>query len=470
MDNQCYFNGEFWQCVTTTVAGESPTSAPAKWRKIRIPKEWRRVLAKLTFANLLELDGQTDKAKIHRDTGEALLDDLVREAARQENDRHSGSVRLPQGQAIAASVILDDAYGLMRWALDDLEDSEKADGRRSLSMAVQQFWEAWWWESLMVFEEKALRPTFDFVSLTKVYAPVTSSLEPGGNDPEVYFPPNKKYYQVLAPTFAQAETPAALVNGEYVTNDLFWAECARCYSAGDYVDEQSYALASRVRNPKDDKFYQKVGGVTAGNAGTADVNASYTMVEQVELATVYESLPDLSGLQIIVERIELLLPQVGYNWSIFSFNPDTEEEVFLYHAAAPGVTNVEDVTGWTSGDSPGGNAFVGVLPAPTFTAQGAPPPVAAQDAAPFWGRLTPWVPTLDYPRTVRQVTREDPRTTCRPHRFHFDLQPNGILIPEVTCGTVWLEARRATPVIAGNDFDPATTYDATPQDELVYDS
>lgn len=64
--NQCYHNGEFWQCVTGTSAGESPTTAPAKWRRIQIPKEWRWVLARLTYAHLLEMDGQKDKAQAER--------------------------------------------------------------------------------------------------------------------------------------------------------------------------------------------------------------------------------------------------------------------------------------------------------------------------------------------------------------------------------------------------------------------
>ena len=64
--NQAYYNGEFYQCVTATNAGESPATHPAKWRKISMLKDWRWPLAKLTYANLLELDGQKDKATAER--------------------------------------------------------------------------------------------------------------------------------------------------------------------------------------------------------------------------------------------------------------------------------------------------------------------------------------------------------------------------------------------------------------------
>ena len=65
--NQCYFNGNFYQCKTATAPGESPATNPEKWSRIIIPTPWRWVLAKLTYANLLEQDGQKDKANAERD-------------------------------------------------------------------------------------------------------------------------------------------------------------------------------------------------------------------------------------------------------------------------------------------------------------------------------------------------------------------------------------------------------------------
>ena len=91
MADQCYFNGNFYQCATATSAGESPTTAAAKWRKVQLPKNWRHVLTMLTYAQLLKLDGQHEKALVQRD--EALgaervgLNDLIRLEANKEARR-----------------------------------------------------------------------------------------------------------------------------------------------------------------------------------------------------------------------------------------------------------------------------------------------------------------------------------------------------------------------------------------------
>lgn len=71
MPDQCYFTGangksDFYQCLTPTVPGQSPATAPANWSVIGIPARFRWVLAHLTYANLLEMDGQKDKATAER--------------------------------------------------------------------------------------------------------------------------------------------------------------------------------------------------------------------------------------------------------------------------------------------------------------------------------------------------------------------------------------------------------------------
>lgn len=94
MANQCYFNGEFYQCVTAAGANESPAAAPAKWSRLKIPVEFRRVLAHLTHAHLLELDGQTDKALVVRAQTRAKLEDLARYAANREGWRPRPTVMI----------------------------------------------------------------------------------------------------------------------------------------------------------------------------------------------------------------------------------------------------------------------------------------------------------------------------------------------------------------------------------------
>lgn len=94
--NQCYHEGEFWQCVTATGPGESPSTHPAKWRRIQIPAAFRAVLGELTHAHLLKMDGQLDK--YHAVRGAALngdhgLKELVRRAVNAERHRHRPDVQ-----------------------------------------------------------------------------------------------------------------------------------------------------------------------------------------------------------------------------------------------------------------------------------------------------------------------------------------------------------------------------------------
>jgi hypothetical protein len=444
MDNQTYFNGDFWQCATDTSTGESPATTPAKWRKLRIPKEWRRVLAKLTFASLLELDGQTDKAKIHRDTGEALLDDLVRQAAAQELNSRNGSVHLPQGQAVAASVILDDAYGLMRWVPEDLEASEKADGRRSLSMALQQMWEAWWWNSLMLLEQTALRPLY-----------VDGDFQAQGT--EVYFAATEQYYLAIQPSIAIP--PATLTGGNYVLNSGFWALSQRCYTGDDVDNTKSYAWGTQVRNPVDGLFYQRGGSfqVTGMTAGFVDPNTDYTITPRAVDAG---------------SRTSWWTGSVGpaaTPYSMFIANPNWvftvqgNGIVYAKYTDESGATLVSPdlVTAWTIafGDP-------GSLPGPTIATFAAPAP---PDTG-HWGLLTPFDPTLTIATTVRKVARENPTLYRHTEGFEFEPIDGGVRVPCWQCGTAWVWSRRVTPVLTGNDFDSTATYVATPAEELVYDA
>ena len=161
MADQIYFtDGDFYQCVTVTSPGETPTTAPSKWRKIRLLAKWRWALAQLTYARLLSVDGQTDKAQIETRRAYAQdghgLDDLMRAEAHEEEKRHchprAGTVHPQSGhnQYVKASVVLDDAYRLMGWDADQLDARDFGDARSALSQALQEVWERWWWAQLMV--------------------------------------------------------------------------------------------------------------------------------------------------------------------------------------------------------------------------------------------------------------------------------------------------------------------------------
>lgn len=97
--NQCFFNGNFYQCAVATTAGQSPQNNPASWRKIPVPASWRWVLTQLTYAHLLEMDGQSDKAAMTRakatGTDRIGLDDLVRREANAEQKRAGTGVDTP---------------------------------------------------------------------------------------------------------------------------------------------------------------------------------------------------------------------------------------------------------------------------------------------------------------------------------------------------------------------------------------
>ena len=97
MADQCYFNGEFYQCTTPTAAGESPDTAPQKWSRVQVPARWRWMLSRLTYAHLLELDGQTEKSITQRNvaiTDERRgLDAVTRVEANREGFLERPSVR-----------------------------------------------------------------------------------------------------------------------------------------------------------------------------------------------------------------------------------------------------------------------------------------------------------------------------------------------------------------------------------------
>ena len=98
--NQMIFtDGEIYQCAVTTAPGTTPVNAPASWRRIQIPKNWRWMLARLSQAYLLEIDGQTDKAAAKRaealETERTGLDDIIRLAANQEQNRQRPNVQTP---------------------------------------------------------------------------------------------------------------------------------------------------------------------------------------------------------------------------------------------------------------------------------------------------------------------------------------------------------------------------------------
>lgn len=85
---QVYFGSNFYDCATNTSAGESPTTAAAKWTLVEIPHVFKQFLAQAGFAGWLLSDGQNDKVRAELKTAESLL-----AMAADELFRQSGQVR-----------------------------------------------------------------------------------------------------------------------------------------------------------------------------------------------------------------------------------------------------------------------------------------------------------------------------------------------------------------------------------------
>lgn len=66
--------GNFYDCLATTVAGESPATAPAKWQGVPLPYTFRQYLIQGGYADWLTSDGQTDKAGVIEATCAGLLE------------------------------------------------------------------------------------------------------------------------------------------------------------------------------------------------------------------------------------------------------------------------------------------------------------------------------------------------------------------------------------------------------------
>lgn len=77
MASQVYFQGNFWDCVEATSPGETPATAPDKWRKVEIPRDALRFVPQGAFALLLDGDGQTDKRRAAEQRASALLDEAM---------------------------------------------------------------------------------------------------------------------------------------------------------------------------------------------------------------------------------------------------------------------------------------------------------------------------------------------------------------------------------------------------------
>jgi hypothetical protein len=73
MASQAYYNGDWYECVTATAAGESPGTNPEKWSKLEIPNFAAQPIVEIAIGILLMADGQSDKRGFQIKAGEAAL-------------------------------------------------------------------------------------------------------------------------------------------------------------------------------------------------------------------------------------------------------------------------------------------------------------------------------------------------------------------------------------------------------------
>ncbi len=335
-------------------------------------------------------------------------------------------------QTVKASVILEDAYRLMRWDLDQLEDTEKADAFTALSQALQEVWEAWWWENLMTVEAVQLRDTY------------ASGTTYAAGD-EVYFPATQQYYQALRSTLGNA--PATATDGDYTTDYRFWADAELLPADGDYEADTTSGLepGSRVRLPDDGYDYQLLTYLGADLIpGGAVYNGSNSYFVTLDAGETYQFVPGANDNYIVRP----------------AGSPEamtTGRAVFI-----EGGGTLQIVTS--------GSAGIPLTCALNVTTSVTTYPEAPESTA--WARVSVFAPTLETSREVRMVSRLDPRSTNNPGAYDFTETTDGVRLTEIPERTPYVWARRVTPVIADDctDFDAAATYSATAATELVFDS
>jgi len=77
MASQAYYNGDWYECVSDTTAGESPSTNPEKWRVMDIPSQFERFIVQAAYEKMLPGEGQTDRRRGERYTASQILDETI---------------------------------------------------------------------------------------------------------------------------------------------------------------------------------------------------------------------------------------------------------------------------------------------------------------------------------------------------------------------------------------------------------
>lgn len=67
------YEGDFWECLSATNAGESPLTTPAKWSLVAFPEWLRASVAAAAYADWLRHDGNPEVARLEEAEAQRLL-------------------------------------------------------------------------------------------------------------------------------------------------------------------------------------------------------------------------------------------------------------------------------------------------------------------------------------------------------------------------------------------------------------
>lgn len=341
-------------------------------------------------------------------------------------------------QTVAASVILEDAHRLMGEDVTQLDEPRREqEARTGLSLALQEMWDAWWWQELMTLTPQNLRATY------------ASGTTYAAGD-EVYYPATGKYYQCL-----QATTGHAPEEVEY------WLEAALSYTAEDFT-ARVYEYGELARDPASGLVYARIAkSLTIVGAGSPFLQDSPAFTK-FPPGVYYTAVIPPSG-SIVATGDSWQTGDPAYDFFAF----------YLRYNADAGLWILGRGPTWAiSGASP---TLVGTYSSEHNTASNNPAGTVSwmvADAPPSanWRAVSNFVPDLDTGRKVRMISRLKPTQTNNPGEYDFIETVEGVELMEIPTSTPWVWARRVTPVLTGDDFSSATLYTATPAADLVFDS
>lgn len=82
MASQAYYQGEFYDCVVASAAGETPTTHPENWLRVEIPRDAAAFVVQKAYALLLSSEDQEDSRRAAEREATKTLDGAILAMAR----------------------------------------------------------------------------------------------------------------------------------------------------------------------------------------------------------------------------------------------------------------------------------------------------------------------------------------------------------------------------------------------------